>query len=50
LTPFQERVRSISDEELDGIFARGAERAGEIARATYKEVKERLGIEGARRS
>jgi tryptophanyl-tRNA synthetase len=50
LTPFQERVRSISDEELDGIFAHGAERAREVARATYKEVKERLGIEGARRN
>ncbi|HEX8173696.1 MAG TPA: tryptophan--tRNA ligase [Pyrinomonadaceae bacterium] len=50
LTPFQERVRSISDEELDGIFAQGAERAREVARVTYKEVKERLGIEGARRN
>jgi tryptophanyl-tRNA synthetase len=48
LTPFQERVRGISDEELDRIFATGRERAGEVARATFKEVKARLGIEGAR--
>ena len=50
LTPFQERMRAISDEELDRIFAEGAERAREVARATYKLVEERLGIEGARRS
>ncbi|HYO90405.1 MAG TPA: tryptophan--tRNA ligase [Pyrinomonadaceae bacterium] len=49
LTPFQARVRGISDEELDNIFAEGAERAREVARATYKQVKERLGLEGARR-
>jgi tryptophanyl-tRNA synthetase len=48
LTPFQERVRGISDEELDRIFASGRERASEVARATFKEVKERLGLEGAR--
>jgi tryptophanyl-tRNA synthetase len=49
LTPFQERVRAISDEELDLIFAGGRERASEVARVTFKEVKERLGIEGARK-
>ena len=48
LMPFQERVRGISDEELDRIFAEGRERASIVARATLKEVKERLGIEGAR--
>ncbi len=48
LTPFQERVRSISDEQLDRIFADGRERAQAVASATYKEVKTRLGIEGAR--
>jgi tryptophanyl-tRNA synthetase len=48
LTPFQERMRSITDEELDRIFARGRERASEVARATFKTVKERIGIEGAR--
>jgi tryptophanyl-tRNA synthetase len=50
LTPFQERVRGISDEELDGIFAKGRERAAAVARATYAEAKARLGIEGARTS
>jgi tryptophanyl-tRNA synthetase len=48
LTPFQERVRNISDEELDRIFALGRERASEVAGATFKEVKERVGLEGAR--
>lgn len=50
LTPFQERVRSISDEELDSIFARGRERASEVARVTFKEVKERVGLVKARAS
>jgi tryptophanyl-tRNA synthetase len=48
LAPFQERVRSIGDGELDKIFADGRERAREVASATFKQVKERLGIEGAR--
>lgn len=48
LTPYQERVRGIGDEELDRIFVLGQERASQVARATFKEVKERLGIEGAR--
>jgi tryptophanyl-tRNA synthetase len=48
LTPFQERMRNIGDEELDRIFAEGRERASVVARATFKEVKARLGIEGAR--
>jgi tryptophanyl-tRNA synthetase len=48
LTPFQERMQGISDEELDRIFAAGRERALEVARTTWKQVKERLGIEGAR--
>jgi tryptophanyl-tRNA synthetase len=48
LTPFQERMRNISDEQLDRIFALGRERASEVARATFKEVKERVGLEGAR--
>ena len=50
LTPFQERVRAISDEELDRIFARGRERASEIARSTYQLVRERVGLEGVRAS
>lgn len=48
LTPFQERVRGIGDSELDKIFADGREHASEVAGATFKQVKERLGIEGAR--
>ena len=48
LTPFQERVRGIGDSELDSIFARGRERAREVAHSTFKEVKQRVGIEGAR--
>lgn len=48
LTPFQERVRAISDEELDRIFSEGRERASEVARSTYKLVMERVGLEGVR--
>ena len=47
LTPFQERLRDISDEELNGILSRGAERAREIARATLNEAKRRMGLHGA---
>lgn len=47
LTPFQERVHSISDAELDRIFAEGRERASVIARETFKEVKQRVGLEGS---
>jgi tryptophanyl-tRNA synthetase len=47
LQPFQERVRGISDEELDGILEDGRERASRVARATMEEVKTRLGLHGA---
>jgi tryptophanyl-tRNA synthetase len=47
LTPFQERMRNISDEELDGVLARGAERAQGIARFTLNEAKARMGLQGA---
>jgi tryptophanyl-tRNA synthetase len=50
LTPFQERVRSISEEALEEILARGAERAREVAGATFELVKERVGLQGAHRS
>lgn len=46
LKPFQEKVRGISDEELDRIFRDGAEKARAIARATLREVYERMGIQG----
>ncbi len=47
LRPFQERMKSIGDEELHLILAGGAEKARTIARETMREVKERMGIVGA---
>jgi tryptophanyl-tRNA synthetase len=47
LAPFQERLRNISDEELNGVLARGAERARGIARVTLDEAKARMGLQGA---
>jgi tryptophanyl-tRNA synthetase len=47
LEPFQERVRNISDEELDLILEMGRERAARVARVTMKEVKARMGLHGA---
>jgi tryptophanyl-tRNA synthetase len=47
LRPFQERVRGISDEELDRILEMGRERASKIARPMMEEVKTRLGLHGA---
>lgn len=47
LAPIQQRVREISDEELDKILAQGCEKASTIARATLKEVFERTGLTGS---
>ncbi|MBA3242021.1 MAG: tryptophan--tRNA ligase [Acidobacteria bacterium] len=47
LRPFQERMHAISDEELGRILSDGRDKAREIARATMREVKERMGIVGA---
>ncbi len=47
LAPFQERMRNISEEELNKILARGAERARSIARVTLDEAKARMGLQGA---
>ncbi|MDQ3252769.1 MAG: tryptophan--tRNA ligase [Acidobacteriota bacterium] len=47
LRPFQERVRSIGDEELHRVLAEGSERARAIADATMREAKTRMGLEGA---
>lgn len=47
LKPIQERVRAISDAELDGVLAQGCERAKSLASETLKDVKERLGLVGA---
>ncbi|MBD0325547.1 MAG: tryptophan--tRNA ligase [Pyrinomonadaceae bacterium] len=48
LRPLQERVREISDAELDRILNEGRARAEEIARATLNAAKERVGLVGAR--
>jgi tryptophanyl-tRNA synthetase len=50
LRPLQERVREISDEELDRILNDGRMRAQQIARATLDAAKERVGLIGARRA
>ena len=47
LRPLQERVREISDEELDRILNDGRERARAIARVTLDEAKARVGLVGA---
>jgi tryptophanyl-tRNA synthetase len=47
LRPFQERMRAIGDEELGRILSDGRDKAREIARATMREVRERMGIVGA---
>ena len=47
LRPFQERMKSIGDEELHRILSESAEKARAIARETMREVKERMGIVGA---
>ena len=49
LKPFQQRVREITDEQLDEILAQGREKASRIASATLREVYERLGLTGAPR-
>jgi len=47
LRPFQERVRGISDAELDRTLEMGRERASRVARPTMEEVRTRLGLRGA---
>ena len=47
LRPFQERVRSIDDDELNSILQRGAERAAGIARETFAKAKANMGLVGA---
>jgi tryptophanyl-tRNA synthetase len=47
LKPFQQRVREISDDELDQILERGREKASRIARATLQKVFERTGLTGS---
>ena len=45
LKPLQERVQSISDEELNRVLEQGRERAKSIASVTLKIVMERMGLE-----
>lgn len=44
LTPFQERVKNISEVELDKILTDGSDRARKIARTTLSQAKERMGL------
>ena len=48
LSPFQEKLRGISDDELDRILAAGCVHAREIAGVTLKVAKARMGLVDAR--
>jgi tryptophanyl-tRNA synthetase len=50
LKPIQERVRDISDDQLDNVLRDGAEQARILAAQTLKQVMERLGLFGGGRS
>ena len=47
LAPIQQRVREITDEQLDAILEQGREKASRIARPTLREVFERTGLRGS---
>jgi tryptophanyl-tRNA synthetase len=49
LSPYQERMKELTDEVLDKIFADGRDRAESIARPMIDEVKARMGLEGVRK-
>jgi tryptophanyl-tRNA synthetase len=49
LAPIQQRVREITDEQLDSILDAGREKASRIARATLAQVFERTGLTGVAR-
>jgi tryptophanyl-tRNA synthetase len=49
LAPIQQRVREITDEQLDRILDAGREKASSIARATLSQVFERAGLTGVAR-
>jgi tryptophanyl-tRNA synthetase len=49
LTPIQQRVREISDDELIGILDDGREKASRIARATLRRAYELAGLSGTTR-
>ena len=44
LSPFQERLASISDEEVEGVLRKGAEKARIIAKEKMRQVNERVGF------
>ena len=44
LTPFQQRVNDISDEEVKRILKSGAKKANEQATQKIQEVKEKIGF------
>src|SRR6185369_4654406 len=44
LRPIQQRVKEISDEQLDAILAQGREKAEQIASVTLRQVFERTGL------
>ena len=48
LKPIQQRVKEISDEELDSILGAGSDKARAIASETLKHVFERTGLVGAK--
>jgi tryptophanyl-tRNA synthetase len=47
LRPVKERVKSISDEDLNQLFEQGRERAKSIADVTLRNAMERMGLKGA---
>ena len=49
LGPIQQRVREISDEELNRVLDEGREKASSIARATLQQVFDRTGLSGVTR-
>lgn len=44
LTPFQERLAALSDDEVKGILEQGAAKARTLAAEKMKQVKERVGL------
>jgi tryptophanyl-tRNA synthetase len=49
VTPFRERTLELLDDQtyLTGVLRRGAEQAGEVARATLRDVYQRVGFVAA---
>src|SRR5258706_958930 len=48
LRPFQERVRAVDDDRLNGILEQGAARAASIAGPTLAQAKANMGLIGSR--